>query len=51
MRLTGYLQLAAIAIFTFAVVALVLGKNTVATALFIIAMGGFLATIILQRNR
>lgn len=50
-RLAGSLQLAAIAAFTLAVIALTLGKDLVATALFFVATAGFLATIILQRRR
>ena len=51
MRRTSSLQLAAIAAFTLAVIALVLEKHTVATVLFVVAMAGFLAIIFLQRRR
>ena len=51
MRLTSALQLAAIAAFAIAVVALMLGKSLAATALFLVATAGFLATIILQGRR
>ena len=51
MRRAGLLQLAAIAAFTLGVIALVMDKQTVATVLFVIAMAGFLAIILLQRRR
>lgn len=51
MRLARSLQLAAIAAFTLAVIALALGKSLAATALFMVAAVGFLATVILQRRR
>jgi multisubunit Na+/H+ antiporter MnhF subunit len=47
----GILQLTAIAAVALAVIALALGKNVVATVLFVIAAVGFLATIFLQRRR
>ena len=51
MRRVGSLQLAAIAVLALAVLALALGKNVVATILFVAAAALFLATIILQRRR
>ena len=50
-RLAGYLQQAAIVTFALGVIASVLGNNFVATALFVIAIAGFLATIVLQTRR
>jgi hypothetical protein len=50
-RRVGSLQLAAIAALALAVIALALGKNVVATILFVVAAAGFLATIFLQRRR
>jgi hypothetical protein len=50
-RRVGSLQLSAITVLTLAVIALVLGKNFVATVLFVIAAALFLATIFLQRRR
>ncbi len=47
----GVLQLTAIAVMALAVIALALGKNVVATVLFVVAAVGFLATIVLQRRR
>ena len=51
MRFTRSLHLSAIAAFALAVIAMVLGKHLVATALFSIAAVGFLAALILQRRR
>ena len=51
MRGVGSLQLAAIAVFALAALALALGKNVVATILFVVAAALFLATIFLQRRR
>ena len=50
-RLAGYLQQAAIVTFALGVIASVLGNNFVATALFVIAIAGFLATIVVQTRR
>ncbi len=50
MRLASSLQLAAIAAFTLAVIAQIVGKNTAATMLFVVAAAGFLATIILKKR-
>jgi multisubunit Na+/H+ antiporter MnhF subunit len=50
-RRLGVLQLTAIAVLALAVIALALGKNVVATVLFVVAAVGFLATIFLQRRR
>jgi hypothetical protein len=43
--------LTAITVLALAVIALALGKNVVATVLFVVAAVGFLATIFLQRRR
>lgn len=51
MRLARTLHLSAIAAFTLAVIALVLGENLAATVLFLSAAACFLATLILQRRR
>ncbi len=50
-RFARSLHLSAIAAFALAVVAMVLGRHLVATALFVIASVGFLAVLILQRRR
>ena len=50
-RRLGVLQLTAIAVLALAIIALALGKNFVATVLFVVAAVGFLATIFLQRRR
>jgi multisubunit Na+/H+ antiporter MnhF subunit len=50
-RRVGSLQLSAIAVLALAVIALALGRNVVATILFVVAAVGFLATIFLQRRR
>jgi hypothetical protein len=50
MRLVRSLHLAAIAAFTLAVIAMLLGEQLVATVLFVKATAGFLATLILQRR-
>jgi hypothetical protein len=49
-RLARSLHLGAIAALTFAVLALALGKQLVATVLFIVAAVGFLVVLILQRR-
>ena len=51
MRFARSLHLSAIAAFTLAVVAMVLGEHLVGTALFSIAAVGFLVALILQRRR
>lgn len=51
MRGVGSLQLIAIAALAFAVVALALGKDVVATILFVVAAALFLTIIFLQRRR
>ncbi len=51
MRLARSLHLSAIAAFTLAVIALVLGEHLAATVLFFVAAAGFLVTLILQRRR
>ncbi len=51
MRLAHSLQLGAIASFTLAVIALALGESVVATVMFIVAAGGFLLVLILQRRK
>ncbi len=51
MRIVRSLHLAAIAAFTLAVIAMLLGEQLAATVLFLIAALGFLATLILRRRR
>lgn len=51
MRLARSLHLSAIAAFTLAVIAMILGEQRAATVLFAIAAAGFLAALILQRRR
>ena len=50
MRLARSLHLSAIAAFALAVIAMLLGEQSVATVLFLIASAGFLAALILQRR-
>ena len=51
MRLARSIHLSAIAAFALAVIALILGEHLAATVLFVLAAGGFLATLILQRRQ
>ncbi len=51
MRLARSIHLSAIAAFVLAVIAMLLGEHLAATAFFVIATAGFLATLILQRRR
>ncbi len=50
MRLARSLHLGAIAALTLAILALALGEQLVATALFIVASVGFLIVLVLQRR-
>jgi Flp pilus assembly protein TadB len=50
-RPARYLHLASIVAFIFAVIALAVGEQLVATVMFLVAAVGFLVTLILQRRR